>query len=621
MASIINAASSGSGGLVSTADSSGVLQLQTNGTTALSIGTNGVLTLSNALPTGSGGTGLASFTSGGVVYASSTSALATGSALTFDGSKLLVSSSGEQLKLLSSGDFTTTGTGYIRWYDSGGAKGYIGYAGTASQLDLQTGTGMNLNFNAVGGTATWQISNSEQMRLTSTGLGIGTSSPGAKLAVSDGTRTAIINPRSSASGGLAIGTDIASTGYVLNLAGDLNGGGTGGGVNIAYYSSATSTWNAAFSIRNTASTYSNLLLMPDGGNLGLGVTPSASSQTTFQVGAKAVLTYLNISNGYTSVGNNWIYNSGDKYIATGTASTFSQTNGAFYWYTAPSGTAGNAITFTQAMTLDASGNLGVGMTTPSSSGVDTGVQRIVAQAPNSNTGAAFLAVADSVGRTIRIADQTKTYVGTFDITSSGVTFGSISNIPLIFNTNSAERARIDSSGNLLVATTSPFDSSRLCVVNDATHNGISSKDSGSLNGLYTGINSATTRVFFVNYNGNVTNTNNSYGAISDVKLKDNIVDATPKLADLMQVKVRNYSLKTDPAHKQLGVIAQELETVFPAMVEETIDKDEKGNNLGTTTKSVKYSVFVPMLIKAMQEQQALIESLTTRLAALESKLG
>jgi hypothetical protein len=69
--------------------------------------------------------------------------------------------------------------------------------------------------------------------------------------------------------------------------------------------------------------------------------------------------------------------------------------------------------------------------------------------------------------------------------------------------------------------------------------------------------------------------------------------------------------------KQIGVIAQELEQVFPAMVEETNDHDAEGNDLGTTTKSVKYSVFVPMLIKAMQEQQAIIESLTNRIAALE----
>jgi hypothetical protein len=119
--------------------------------------------------------------------------------------------------------------------------------------------------------------------------------------------------------------------------------------------------------------------------------------------------------------------------------------------------------------------------------------------------------------------------------------------------------------------------------------------------------------------GNVTNANNSYGAISDVKLKENITDATPKLAGLMQVRVRNYSLKSDPSHKQLGVIAQELEQVFPGMVEESPDRDADGNDLGTTTKQVKYSVFVPMLIKAIQEQQAIITALTARVAALEAK--
>jgi len=118
-------------------------------------------------------------------------------------------------------------------------------------------------------------------------------------------------------------------------------------------------------------------------------------------------------------------------------------------------------------------------------------------------------------------------------------------------------------------------------------------------------------------NGNIQNTNNSYGGISDAKLKENIVDASPKLADLMQVRVRNYNLKTDPTHKQLGVVAQELETVFPALVDVSPDRDEDGNTLETTTKSVKYSVFVPMLIKAIQEQQALITALTTRITALE----
>jgi hypothetical protein len=110
-------------------------------------------------------------------------------------------------------------------------------------------------------------------------------------------------------------------------------------------------------------------------------------------------------------------------------------------------------------------------------------------------------------------------------------------------------------------------------------------------------------------NGNLLNSNNSYGSLSDVSLKENIVDATPKLDGLMQVKVRNYNLKDDVNKtKQIGVIAQELETIFPGMIETD----------GDGIKAVKYSVFVPMLLKAIQEQQTLITSLTARVAALEA---
>jgi len=111
--------------------------------------------------------------------------------------------------------------------------------------------------------------------------------------------------------------------------------------------------------------------------------------------------------------------------------------------------------------------------------------------------------------------------------------------------------------------------------------------------------------FWVADSGNCQNTNGSYGSFSDAKLKENIVDATPKLDDLMKVKIRNYNLKNDESKlKQIGVIAQELETVFPSLIEETKDLDGDGNDLGTTTKGVKYSIFVPMLIKAIQELKA-----------------
>ena len=119
-------------------------------------------------------------------------------------------------------------------------------------------------------------------------------------------------------------------------------------------------------------------------------------------------------------------------------------------------------------------------------------------------------------------------------------------------------------------------------------------------------------LFRVLGNGNVQNTNNSYGAISDVKLKENIVDATPKLEDLCKVKVRNYNLIGNNT-KQIGVVAQELEEVFAGLVEETQDRDVDGNDLGTTTKQVKYSVFVQMLIKAIQELKAEVDSLKQQL--------
>ena len=137
-------------------------------------------------------------------------------------------------------------------------------------------------------------------------------------------------------------------------------------------------------------------------------------------------------------------------------------------------------------------------------------------------------------------------------------------------------------------------------------------NSGTGYTFFTGQNSQGVQVKILG-NGNLQNANNSYGAFSDVKLKENIIDATPKLEDLCKVKVRQYNLKSDPSHKQIGVVAQELEEVFAGLVEETKDLDEKGQDLGTTTKAVKYSVFVPMLIKAIQELKAEVDSLKQQL--------
>ena len=100
-------------------------------------------------------------------------------------------------------------------------------------------------------------------------------------------------------------------------------------------------------------------------NLGLGVTPSAwaSDFRAMQIGLGTSL-YNNGNTNGTFLGSNFFFNgSNNIYIGTGTATAYAQSLGTHAWYTAPSGTAGNAISFTQAMTLTSGGNLLVGTTT------------------------------------------------------------------------------------------------------------------------------------------------------------------------------------------------------------------------------------------------------------------
>jgi hypothetical protein len=236
-----------------------------------------------------------------------------------------------------------------------------------------------------------------------------------------------------------------------------------------------------------------------------------------------------------------------------------------------------------------------------------------------------------------------TILGGYNGNQGGLDIRTASNYIVLSDGDGNPRGIFDGSGNFLVGATTNATVANTAVKTNIVGVGTAASDGGigvslpnstagtiyvsnSVTSAGTGWNhfvgqsgngsSITTNNIIIYGNGNIQNANNSYGSLSDLKLKENIVDATPKLDKLMQVRIRNYNLKGDyEQHKQIGVVAQELETVFPAMVEETPDRDKEGNDLGTTTKSVKYSVFVPMLIKAIQEQQAIIESLKARLDA------
>jgi hypothetical protein len=133
-------------------------------------------------------------------------------------------------------------------------------------------------------------------------------------------------------------------------------------------------------------------------------------------------------------------------------------------------------------------------------------------------------------------------------------------------------------------------------------------------------NDANTLKLVIEGSGDIKNTNNSYGAISDEKLKENIVDATSQWDDIKAVRVRKYSLKEDglDAPNMLGVVAQELESAgMNGLVSESVDRNENNANLGTVTKSVNYSILYMKAVKALQEAMVRIESLEAEVSALK----
>ena len=128
-------------------------------------------------------------------------------------------------------------------------------------------------------------------------------------------------------------------------------------------------------------------------------------------------------------------------------------------------------------------------------------------------------------------------------------------------------------------------------------------------------------VFLIRTNGDCDSASGSYGSISDVKLKENIVDAKSQWDDIKNLRIRNFNFKDNPSQKMLGLVAQEVETVCPNLVKEVKDQNITSSSSGdeeTTTKSVKTSILYMKAIKALQEAIAKIETLETKVAALEA---
>jgi hypothetical protein len=647
--------------------------------------------VTGVLPTANGGTNLGGatpFTSGGVVYASSTSALATGSALTFDGTNL---GFGGNLNSTLTSEF---------YLQSPNGNNFVGINQTSAYVRIAAGGAEVLN---ISNSATvFNVSAAEQMRLNSTGLGIGTSNPVAKLDVqattgtfrlasSTGTNAAYLyatntggdfyfgrenslgttfgtssaysavlysagaypmvfftsaaeKMRLDASGNLGIGTSSptafsdrsltinGSTSSELHLTtgttGSANGDGSSIGVTSASDLLLFNRENASirFGTNNT-----DTMRLDASGNLGLGVTPSATN-TSYKAQEIGF-----VGNGLIGFGANdfamssgaYYSSSGWKHSATNSlgASFYEQYNGQHIWYnkTAVSHTAGDAITFTQAMTLDASGNLGVGTSSPNTTLTIKTANDVGAQIfKTADTTSSVLGIYDSQAA----ANASYTLLGT-DTTgavtgfSSGGNFLSVSKngtgtvrdlilhnydaANIRFATNNTEQARITSAGSFLVGTTSAISAGRITVSYDAnTYSGLTLSDSGNTNsGGYIVFNQGSTMIGSITRVGATSAV--AYNTTSDYRLKTVTGAVTGQGARIDALKPIDY-LWTESGQQSRGFLAHEFQTVYAKSVTGTKDAvDADGNPV--------YQAMQAGTAEVIADLVAEIQSLRQRLSA------
>jgi hypothetical protein len=335
------------------------------------------------------------------------------------------------------------------------------------------------------------------------------------------------------------------------------------------------------------------------GNLGLGVTPSAwgSNARALEIGTgPSTSLAFNFSETNLSTNVYRINTGASLYKANGIAMMYSQSTGGHAWSVSPSGTAGNAISFTQAMTLDASGRLGVGTTNP--------LARLVVS-NGSGENLEFTPGSTIVNGCVlqyinRTSESTRPDMNYY-LSAGG---GSHK-----FYTNDTERARIDSSGNLLVGTTTTD-----IWTGSATNTGFRVEPNGTITAARSGF--AAVLVKRTTSDGNavefargaaqvgsisVTGSATAYNTSSDYRLKNTIAPMTGALAKVALLKPCTYKWNADGSDGE-GFIAHELQAVVPQCVtgeKDAVDAEGKPQYQGIDT-----SFLVATLTAAIQELKA-----------------
>ena len=198
----------------------------------------------------------------------------------------------------------------------------------------------------------------------------------------------------------------------------------------------------------------------------------------------------------------------------------------------------------------------------------------------------------------------------------GAVFDATGAYAMAFCTNSTERLRIDSAGNVLIRKTSavytgggtwfetPTDPSTMPMYLHFCKSYSGQRD--AVNFMYNG-----TRVGYIAFTDSAT----SYNTSSDYRLKENVEPVSDGIARLQQLKPSRFNFITDPDKTVDGFIAHEVQEVVPeAITGEKDAVDEDGNPI---YQGIDQSKLVPLLTAALQEAVAKIESLEARIAALE----
>ena len=287
------------------------------------------------------------------------------------------------------------------------------------------------------------LTDSANLVFTGTNLGVGTSSPSDLLTVQGTIRT-------------TDGTNYAQ--FANNFLRSYASG-------TFYFDEAVVGQSFVWRTSSASSLDTTALTLTSSGNLGLGVTPSpfSSGRTVLEIGGSTTGNIAfngNATNGY-QIWCNSYFNSGNFYYANGLATNFGSGGGTFFWNLAPNNTsgAGAVATFTRAMTLDASGNLGIGTTSPAAKlqvNAATDTIKTLGTSYNQQIYDCSAGFSQAVWQYI---GTSRALVGANSIGMFVNTAGD-STAPIVFGTGSGstERMRIDSSGNLgLGVTPSAWD--------------------------------------------------------------------------------------------------------------------------------------------------------------------